>query len=109
MGAPVGWALKAAGFDGEVLGWDASAGELAAADERGAIDVMVASREAVLEWDADVVGVATPVVPFLEWRQTLAPMLGEGQLVTDVGSTKKEISAQAAKFSSQPGLARFLP
>ncbi len=109
IGASVGLALKAAGFDGEILGWDASAGELAAADERGAIDVMVASREAVLECDADVTLLATPVLPILDWMQMLAPVLGEGQLVTDVGSTKREISAQAAKLYNQPGLARFLP
>ncbi len=109
IGASVGLALKAAGFDGEILGWDANAGELAAADERRAIDVMVTSREAVLECDADVTLLATPVLPSLDWMQTLAPMLGEGQLVTDVGSTKREISAQAAKLYNQPGLARFLP
>jgi prephenate dehydrogenase len=109
IGASAGLALKAAGFDGEILGWDANAGELAAADERRAIDVMVASREAVLECDADVYLLATPVLPILDWMQMLAPVLGEGQLVTDVGSTKREISAQAAKFYNQPGLARFLP
>jgi prephenate dehydrogenase len=109
IGASVGLALKAAGFDGEVLGWDANAGELAAADERGAIDVLLASREDVLESDADVTLLATPVLPILDWMQILAPMLGEGQLVTDVGSTKREISAHAVKFYNQPGLARFLP
>ncbi|HZL27608.1 MAG TPA: prephenate dehydrogenase [Acidobacteriaceae bacterium] len=109
IGASVGLALKAAGFDGEVLGWDANAAELAAARECGAVDVALASREAVLESDADLTVLATPVLPILDWMQMLAPVVGEGQLVTDVGSTKRQISAQAAKSYNQPGLARFLP
>jgi prephenate dehydrogenase len=41
--------------------------------------------------------------------QRLAPVLGPGQLVTDVGSTKRAIAAQAATLYNQPGRARFLP
>jgi len=36
-------------------------------------------------------------------------VLGEGQLVTDVGSTKVEISKLAAKIFNGPGRAAFLP
>jgi len=41
--------------------------------------------------------------------QKLAPVLGEGQLVTDVGSTKVEISKLAAELFNGPGRAVFLP
>ena len=110
IGASVGLALKAAGFDGEVLGWDANAAELAAAQHAGAIDVALASREALLARDvADVYLLATPVLPILDWMQALTPVLNEAQLVTDVGSTKREVAALAAKLYNQPGRAAFLP
>jgi prephenate dehydrogenase len=109
IGASVGLALKANGFAGEVVGWDSNAAELEAALQRGAIDRVLAGREAVVETDADVVLLATPVLPILDWMQRLAPVLKETQLVTDVGSTKREIVEMAQKLFNQTGRARFLP
>jgi prephenate dehydrogenase len=109
IGASVGLALKANGFEGKVVGWDASAAELETAFERGAIDEALASRESVLETDADVIVLATPVLPILDWMQRLAPALNERQLVTDVGSTKREIAALAKTLYDREGSARFLP
>ena len=110
IGASIGLALKSLeGFSGEVLGWDANAEELATALRMGAIDRALESREAVLQPDvADVVVLATPVLPILDWMERLAPVLSEGQLVTDVGSTKREIVERARKLFNQPGRARFL-
>jgi prephenate dehydrogenase len=108
IGASVGLALKAGGFEGEVVGWDASAAELETALRRGAVDAALSSREAVLETDAEVVVLATPVLPILDWMQRLAPVLKETHLVTDVGSTKREIVALAKRLFNQPGRARFL-
>jgi prephenate dehydrogenase len=109
IGASVGLALKANGFTGKVVGWDASAAELEIALQRGAIDEALASREAVLETDADVIVLATPVLAILDWMQRLAPALNEQQLVTDVGSTKREIAALAKTLYNREGAARFLP
>jgi prephenate dehydrogenase len=109
IGASVGLALKVNGFEGEVVGWDASAEELQVALGCKAIDRALERREAVLETDADVVVLATPVLPILDWMQQLAPRLKETQLVTDVGSTKGEITALASKLFNQTGRARFLP
>jgi len=109
IGASVGLALKANGFAGTVLGWDARAAELEAARTMGAVDEALASREDVVAADADVVVLAMPVMAILDWMQRLAPALGEGVLVTDVGSTKREIAALAAKLFNQAGRARFLP
>ena len=109
IGASVGLALKANGFEGEVSGWDANPSELSKALEIKAIDRALDRREAVLETDADVVILATPVLPILDWMTQLAPMLTETQLVTDVGSTKGEITALASKLFNQAGKARFLP
>jgi prephenate dehydrogenase len=109
IGASVGLALKANGFEGEVAGWDASAEELQAAVGCKAVDRALERREAVLETDAEVVVLATPVLPILDWMQQLAPKLKETQLVTDVGSTKSEIVALAGRLFNQAGRARFLP
>ena len=109
IGGSIGLALKASGFAGTVLGWDANAAELLVAQERGAID-QVLTREAVLDRDvADVYVLATPVLPILDWMEKLAPVLGEGQLVTDVGSTKAAICERAERLFNQPGRAAFLP
>ena len=75
IGASIGLALKSPeGFSGEVLGWDANPEELATALRMGAIDGALESREAVLQPDvADVVVLATPVLPILDWMEQLAP------------------------------------
>jgi len=109
IGASVGLALKANGFGGKIIGFDANADELATALSLGAVDEALASREAVLASGADVIVLCTPVLPILDWMEQLAPALSEQQLVTDVGSTKREIAAKAAQLFNRPGRARFLP
>jgi prephenate dehydrogenase len=109
IGASVGLALKANGFGGELLGFDADRTELDTALQAGAIDKALPNRDAVLIAGADVYLLATPVLAVLDWMQLLAPVLGEHQLVTDVGSTKREIAVMARKLYNQAGLARFLP
>ncbi len=112
IGASLGLALKALGpaFGGTVLGWDASAAELAKAREVGAVDEVLASAEALLTPGlADVYVLATPVLPILDWMHRLAPVVGEGQLVTDVGSTKREIVRLAAGLYNGVGQGVFLP
>ena len=109
IGASVGLALKANGFEGEVAGFDANADELAKALEIKAIDRALTKNEALDPDVADVFVLATPVLPILDWMQPLAAGLHEGQLVTDVGSTKLEVARMASKLFNQPGKARFLP
>ncbi len=110
IGASVGLALKAGGFTGEIVGWDASSEELSTALKLGAIDVALPSAEAVLSAGlADVYVLATPVMPILDWMRRLAPVVRLGQLITDVGSTKVEICTLAEKLFNGPGQAVFLP
>ena len=111
IGASIGLALKnLASFQGEVIGWDANPAESAKALEIGALDRVLASSDEAFQPDAaDIYVLATPVLPILDWLKRLANVVGEGQLVTDVGSTKVEICALAAKLYNQPGKARFLP
>lgn len=110
IGASVGLALREAGFAGRIVGFDASAAELEAALAGGAIDAVAHSRAEVLEnaSNADVVVLAVPVLAILDWMHLLAPALKRGQLVTDVGSTKLQITETASKLFSAGGAA-FLP
>lgn len=114
IGASVGLALRSAGYVGRIDGWDLSSLELATAVQMGSIDGKAANREAALELakTADVIVLAVPVLAIKEWMQMLAPVVGAGQLVTDVGSTKLEITELAAKLfggEGGEGKAKFLP
>jgi prephenate dehydrogenase len=110
IGASAGLALRAQGFDGEIIGTGPTEQTLTIAREMGAIDSWVArdAKDAVAA-TCDVILLAGPVLSILDWMQRLAPVLGEHQLVTDVGSTKAQIAELAAKLYNQPGQARFLP
>jgi prephenate dehydrogenase len=110
IGASAGLALRAQGFDGEIIGTGPTEQTLTIAREMGAIDSWVA-RDAVdaVAGTCDVILLAGPVLSILDWMQRLAPELREHQLVTDVGSTKAQIAELAAKLYNQPGKARFLP
>ncbi len=111
IGASTGLALRAAGFAGRIDGWDSSLLEMAAALQMGAIDGKASNRENALElarW-ANVIVLAVPVLAIKDWMRVLAPLLNEGQLVTDVGSTKLEIVELANQLFSSRETATFLP
>jgi prephenate dehydrogenase len=115
IGASTGLALRASGFSGEIAGFDASASELDTAQSSGAIDVFARSRADALDFarTADVILLAVPVLAILDWMQLLAPVLIDGdgppQLLTDVGSTKLQITEKARELFPSEGRARFLP
>jgi prephenate dehydrogenase len=111
IGASTGLALRAAGFAGRIDGWDTSSLEMAAAVQMRSIDGRAGSRENALELArlADVIVLAVPVLAIKDWMQQLAPALREGQLVTDVGSTKLEIVELAERLFGGEGTASFVP
>lgn len=110
IGASTGLALRAAGFDGEIIGTGPTERTLTIAQSMGAIDSWVARNAAdAVAATCNIILLAGPVLSILDWMQRLAPVLGEHQLVTDVGSTKVQIVELAAKLYNQPGKARFLP
>jgi len=103
IGGSIGLALRAAGFDGEIVGVDNNAAELQAAIAMGAV-----SRAGEFEdvYVADVVVLAVPVLAIMDWMERLAPRMSEQQLITDVGSTKLAIVERAKNLVSG---VRFLP
>lgn len=110
IGTSVGLALHGAGFSGVIDGYDSSAAETAAAQRMGAISEALADEAAVLAAAAssDVVVLAVPVFAILDWMPKLARVMKPGQLVTDTGSTKLEITKAAGKSFGGDGAA-FLP
>jgi prephenate dehydrogenase len=111
IGGSTGLALRAAGFAGRIDGWDSSQLEMGAAVQMGAIDGRAGSREEALELAclANVIVLAVPVLAIKDWMRMLAPVLRAGQLVTDVGSTKLEITVLAEQLFSDVEGANFLP
>lgn len=109
IGASIGLALKSLDEGIVVLGWDSNRTELSTAVGIGAIDEALDEREVCASNVADVFVLATPVLPIMAWMERLASVLGQGQLVTDVGSTKREIVELARRLYNGPGQARFLP
>ncbi|MEO0513714.1 MAG: prephenate dehydrogenase [Planctomycetota bacterium] len=104
LGASVGLGLKAAGFGGEVVGVGRTPATRDAAIAGGGID------RGVLEL-GDAVGgvegklivvVAVPVGKFGEVFRQLAEHQRRGMVVTDVGSTKLSVAADAKRYLKQP-------
>lgn len=100
IGASVGLALRSAGFSGRIDGWDQSSLELKTAVAVGALDGAAGNEWGALELarQADVIVLAVPVLAIKDWMEKLVPVTGAGQLITDVGSTKLEITEIAAKL-----------
>lgn len=111
IGASTGLALRSAGFAGRIDGWDQSTLERTAAAQMGAIDAAAASAEAALELaqTADVIVLAVPVLAIKDWMQKLASVTHSDQLVTDVGSTKLEITELGKTLFGGSEAADFLP
>jgi prephenate dehydrogenase len=58
---------------------------------------------------SQVVLLAVPIYATLDYMERLAPLLGSEHLVTDVGSTKGQITAAAGRLFNTPERAAFLP
>lgn len=111
IGASVGLALRAAGFEGGVEGWDESPLALATALNRGALTAVLPvrpDREASKPKPGLVV-LAGPVHSTLDWMERLVKIVGAETLITDVGSTKMEIARSADRLFGADGAAGFLP
>jgi prephenate dehydrogenase len=111
IGSSIGLALRAAGFKGRIDGWDASSTERDAAVRAGAVDGTVDTAEAALELarTADVIVLAVPVLAIKSWIERLAAVVHRGQLITDVGSTKLEVTKLAKALFAGREAAAFLP
>lgn len=108
LGASTGLALRAHGFAGEVAGWDRDAASLEMAVQLGALTSTTQEPMQTAK-GADLILLAVPVLAIMDWMRRLADVLGPHQLVTDVGSTKQQITETASQLYNLPGRAAFLP
>jgi prephenate dehydrogenase len=107
IGGSFALALKAAGAVGMVIGQGRSRANLDLALEAGSIDMVARDdRDAVA--DADLVLLAMPVGQMAAVMRRIAPWLGERTVVTDAGSTKRDVVALASEHL-RASLARFVP
>lgn len=97
IGASVGLALREAGFAGKIVGWDKQRDEAQIAFNRGALTAVGDDPDAAAR-ASDVIVLATPVLGVLDWMERLVPALEPSQLLTDVGSTKREIAEAARRL-----------
>jgi prephenate dehydrogenase len=113
IGASIGLALREQGYSGAILGWDTDAAALAHARVMGAVDAPVAGAPDddafVCAAAADVIVLAGPVLSIAQWLEQLAPVLGNGQLVTDVGSVKGFLVERCGGLYNGEGQAGWLP
>ena len=108
IGASTGLALRAAGFPGELIGWDRDPAQLQTALERNAIDTP-ASDPLQAARTSDLILLSGPVFSIMEWLAKLSPHLQPKQLVTDVGSVKRAIAEHAQPLYGAANQAGFLP
>lgn len=107
IGGSLALALRKAGFAGEIIGSD-RAEVLATAVERGIVsggspDPITAAQ------GSDLVVLATPVGAIIDLLERLGPVIPATTLLTDVGSTKREIVERAQQVFGSAASGRFLP
>jgi prephenate dehydrogenase len=108
LGTSVGLALRASNFPGTITGWNRTASEAELALQMGALDSIAPDpHQAAIA--SDVTLLAMPIHATLDFMEQLAPILTPSQLVTDVGSTKAQISAAATHLYNTPERPAFLP
>ena len=108
LGTSVGLALRAAGYLGTITGWNRSAEGAQTALQMRAIDA-IASDPITAARQNEVTLLSVPIYATLDLMEQLAGVLVCGQLVTDVGSTKQQITEAASRLFNTPDRAAFLP
>jgi prephenate dehydrogenase len=107
IGGSFSLALKEKKLCGHVVGAGRSAANLKTALERGAIDSIAADAAAAAQ-DADLVLVAAPVAQFEQILVSIESKLKPKAIVSDAGSTKRDVIAAARKGLGGK-VARFVP
>ena len=107
IGGSFSLALKEKKLCRHVVGAGRSAANLQLALERGIIDSIAADPAAAAR-DADLVLISTPVAQFEKILLEIKDILKPGALVTDAGSTKRDVVA-AARAALGAKIAQFVP
>ena len=108
LGTSIGLALRAAGFTGSIVGWNRSAEGGRDALGMGAVDLL-ASDPIEIARASEVILLCVPIYSTLDYMEQLSTVLTAEQLITDVGSTKGQITAAAGRLFNTVQRAGFLP
>ena len=113
IGSSLGLALRRAGFDGAIFGWDRDPVTLKQARAFGAVDPAPADPSSddpfIYAMAADLIVLAGPVFAIADWLDQLALVLSPSQLVTDVGSVKSFLVDRARPSYNGPSQPGYLP
>jgi prephenate dehydrogenase len=106
IGGSIGLAFKAAGFSGKIIGCDRQA----SVDRARAMRAIDLGTEDPLEaiHGSDLIVLATPVGAIIDLIERIGPLASPDALITDVGSTKKEIIERARAVFGDRAPQRFL-
>jgi prephenate dehydrogenase len=107
IGGSFALALKQAKACAHVVGAGRNAANLKLALERGVIDSIAADAVAAAH-GADLVLLSAPVAQFPKLFRDVAPVLGPKAIVTDGGSTKRDV-VTAARAALGRKIAQFVP
>jgi prephenate dehydrogenase len=102
LGGSLAAALRARGLVGRVLGAGRRESSLKVAVDRGLIDEPTLDPAAAAG-EADLVVLATPVGQFSDLLARIGAALRPDAVVTDVGSTKAQVVADAERLLPHPG------
>jgi prephenate dehydrogenase len=108
LGTSVGLGLRAAGFPGEIIGWNRNRAHAETARQMGALH-RIASDPIAAAREAQVTLLCVPIYATLDFMEQLSTTLGPDHLVTDVGSTKGQITEAADRLFNTSDRAGFLP
>jgi len=101
LGASLGLALKARGFDGRIVGLGRRLVTVERAKATGAVDVATDQPDRCVP-QSDLVVLALPLSGFATVFQQIAPHDHDQLIISDVGSTKLEPVTTARKYLPQP-------
>ena len=107
IGGSFSSALKEGKLCGHVVGAGRSAANMKLALERGIIDSIAADAAAAAN-GADLILLSTPVAQFEKILHSIGPNLKPAAIVTDAGSTKRDVVA-AARAALGARIAQFVP
>lgn len=107
IGGSFAMALREAGAVGEIIGLGRSAASLQRARDSGVIDRIASGWAEALE-GADLVLLAMPVGQMRAVMSSLVPHLAPGTVVTDAGSTKRDVVSAAREIFGER-IGQFVP
>lgn len=102
LGASLGLGLAAAGFTGKIIGLGRRLATVERARQRGCVHEATTEMGPAVA-DSQLVVLATPLGAFADLLGRLAEHDHDGLVMTDVGSVKQQVCADAARLLPEPG------